>query len=74
MRRTIKRTLIVTSTETWTISFESSQPIEIVQTEETPPAIANALANDDRPSQHGADRDAADVLSANEAHSDIAER
>ena len=76
MRRTIKHTLIITSTETWTISFESRQPIETVQTEETLPPIAHTIdmAGGDRPFRPATEREDEEVQSVDEAHSTNEER
>jgi hypothetical protein len=76
MRRTIKRTLIVTSTETWTISFECRVPGESWKTEEAPALIIDDMTTigDDLPPQQYAQREAEDVQSVDVAHSTDEER
>jgi hypothetical protein len=76
MRRTIRRTLIVTSTETWTISIENSQLLESLPAEEKPASITDVIValDDDLPLQPYADREAEDTPAVDTAHSTNEER
>jgi len=62
MRRIVKRTVTVTSIETWTISFENHLPIEPLQAEETPTLVTDAIEaiGDDRSPQQHVEREAED--------------
>lgn len=76
MRRIMKRTLTVTSTETWTISIECQQPIESRQTEEPPASSTQAITtrDDDVPPQLHTEGEAEDVKSTGIALSAIEKR
>lgn len=71
MRRTIRRTLVVTSTETWTISIESSQSLESLPAEGKPASVTDVIValDDDPPFQPYADREAEDTPAVDIAHS-----
>jgi len=73
MRRIIKHTLTVTSTETWTISFESSQSLEALPAEEGPRAVTAGIVVEDadRLLQQHADQEAEDVKLAGVTQSAI---
>jgi hypothetical protein len=73
MRRIIKHTLTVTSTETWTISFESSQSLEALPTEEKPASVTDVIVakGADLLLQQHADQEAEDVKLAGVTQSTI---
>ena len=72
MRRIVKRTVTVTSIETWTISIESQMPIEPLRAEETP-AILDGIATggDDLPTKQPIECEAEDVKSTGVVHPTI---
>ena len=76
MRHTITRTLTVTSTETWTISFESSQSLEALPSEEKPGSVVDVIAAEgtDLLLQQHTDHEAEDVKSAGVTQSTIEQK
>ena len=76
MRHTITRTLTVTSTETWTISFESSQSLEALPSEEKPGSVIDVIVAEgtDLLLQQHSDHEAEDVKSAGFTQSTIEQK
>ena len=76
MRRILKHTLTVTSTETWTISFESSQSLEALPAEEKPGSTTDVIAAEgtDLLLQQHTDHEAEDVKSAGVTQSTIEQK
>jgi len=76
MRRILKHTLTVTSTETWTISFESSQSLEVLRSEEKPGSTTDVIAAEgtDLLLQQHTDHEAEDVKSAGVTQSTIEQK
>ena len=76
MRRILKHTLTVTSTETWTISFESSQSLEALPSEEKPGSVIDVIVAEgtDLLLQQHTDHEAEDVKSAGFTQSTIEQK
>ena len=76
MRHILKHTLIVTSTETWTISFESSQSLEALPSEEKPGSVIDVIGAEgtDLLLQQHTDHEAEDVKSAGVTQSTIEQK